>query len=210
MFKVKMLILSSLLLPKLSFATVGGPQNIEVLGYESKEQKVYLLRHYQDGRGRLPQLYYYQFKNNPHPEKIIQVNSLYINPKTQKIDYDQPSTQFNKDLQKIKKRLQPLLALPKQNIQIRIMSKKVSKEKSWYDSEQYIAKYSYKYQLKSQNFNSKIYRAVAYRNGLTLSQAYKIPHQQKKLAIVRYLGIPFETGYTVEDPVLLHLPSPKK
>ena len=43
-------------LPIISFATVGGQQRIEVLGYDQKDQKVYLLRHYEDGRGRLPQL----------------------------------------------------------------------------------------------------------------------------------------------------------
>ena len=83
MLKLKTSLLSLILLPCTSFATVGGPQNIEILGYDHQDQKVYLLKHYEDGRGRLPQLYYYQFKNNQHPEKLIQVNSLYINPKTQ-------------------------------------------------------------------------------------------------------------------------------
>ncbi len=46
------------------------------------------MRHYLDGRGCLPQLYYYQL-NNKTPSKLIEVKSLYINPKTQKIDYDQ-------------------------------------------------------------------------------------------------------------------------
>lgn len=39
-----------------SYATVGGGQKIEVLGYQQKEKKLYVLRHYEDGRGRLPQL----------------------------------------------------------------------------------------------------------------------------------------------------------
>ncbi|MBV6590196.1 hypothetical protein JMA07_19275, partial [Acinetobacter baumannii] len=37
-----------------SYATVGGGQKIEVLGYQQKEKKLYVLRHYEDGRGRLP------------------------------------------------------------------------------------------------------------------------------------------------------------
>lgn len=71
-------------LPIISFATVGGQQRIEVLGYDQKDQKVYLLRHYEDGRGRLPQLYYYNFKSK-QPNQLVQVNSLYINPKTKKL-----------------------------------------------------------------------------------------------------------------------------
>lgn len=70
-------LLLALGIPVSAFATVGGPQNIEVLGYEVKDQKLYLLRHYLDGRGRLPQLYYYNFKSKT-PNQLIQVNSLYI------------------------------------------------------------------------------------------------------------------------------------
>ncbi|MDN8506808.1 hypothetical protein QZL09_15020, partial [Acinetobacter baumannii] len=71
-----------------TYATVGGGQKIEVLGYQQKEKKLYVLRHYEDGRGRLPQLYYYLL-NSKSPDKLIEVKSLYINPKTHKIDYDQ-------------------------------------------------------------------------------------------------------------------------
>lgn len=49
----------------------------------------------------LPQLYYYQL-NSKTPDKLIEVQSLYINPKTHQIDYDQDAIQFEKDLNKIK------------------------------------------------------------------------------------------------------------
>ena len=123
MLKFKTFIFGLILLPCASFATVGGPHNVEFLGYDAKDQKVYLLKHYEDGRGRLPQPYYYQFKNNKQPEKLIQVNSLYINPKTKKIDYDQDSTQFNKDILKIKKRLTPLIAANKASAKVQIVKK---------------------------------------------------------------------------------------
>src|SRR5690554_549814 len=114
------LLLLPLSLPGLAFATVGGPQNIEVLGYEVKEQKLYIMRHYLDGRGRLPQLYYYNFKSQK-PNQLVQVNSLYINPKTKKIDYDQQPTRFNAELAKIKNRLNPLTKLRTQQAQIKVL-----------------------------------------------------------------------------------------
>ncbi|CAB1212608.1 aminotransferase [Acinetobacter bouvetii] len=203
MLKLKTFTFGLILLPCTSFATVGGPQNIEVLGYESKDQKVYVLKHYQDGRGRLPQLYYYQFKNNKQPEKLIQVNSLYINPKTKTIDYDQDNRQFDKEVAKIKKRLIPLVAIPKQSIKIQVLKKTTAKEKSWYDPKVYIPKYTYTYQLTAKSLKSSVQQAVDYRQGLSISQAYRVPNQQKILAMVKYLGIPFETGYSIEDPVLL-------
>lgn len=113
-------LLLALGIPVSAFATVGGPQNIEVLGYEVKDQKLYLLRHYLDGRGRLPQLYYYNFKSKT-PNQLIQVNSLYINPKTKQIDYDQDSRKFNQEIAKIKKRLIPLVPLRKQAIQLKLL-----------------------------------------------------------------------------------------
>ncbi|ENU20405.1 hypothetical protein F994_01464 [Acinetobacter bohemicus ANC 3994] len=203
MLKLKTSLLSLIFLPCTSFATVGGPQNIEILGYDHQDQKVYLLKHYEDGRGRLPQLYYYQFKNNQHPEKLIQVNSLYINPKTKKIDYDQDSRLFNQEIRKIKNRLQLLITISKSTIKVQILNKTTSKEKSWYDPNEFIPKYKYTYQLTSKNFKSQIHQAIDYRQGLSISQAYKIPNQQKIIATVKYLGLPFETGYTIEDPVLL-------
>lgn len=205
MMKIKRILFALGLLPCTTFATVGGSQTIEVLGYEPAEQKVYLLRHYEDGRGRLPQLYYYQFKHNKSAEKIILVHSLYINPKTQKIDYDQDSRAFDKEILKIRKRLQSLNYLPKQNMNIHVLKKKQSKEKSWYDPNQFVSKSTYTYQLKYKKFISLVHQATDYGQGLKISQAYKIPNQPNSLAIVKYLGIPFETGYHIEDPVLLSL-----
>ena len=203
MIKLNGIFYALALLPCTAFATVGGPQTVEFLGYEAKAQKVYLLKHYQDGRGRLPQLYYYQFKNTPQPEKLIQVNSLYINPKTQKIDYDQDSRKFDQEILKIKKRLQPLQPIHQENIKIQIVYKTTSKEKSYFDPSTYIPRYTYRYQLKMNHHQSQMQQAVDYGQGLSISQAYKIPQQQKIVVAVKYLGIPFESGYSIEDAVLL-------
>ena len=160
------------------------------------------MRHYLDGRGRLPQLYYYQL-NSKTPSKLIEVKSLYINPKTQKIDYDQDSQKFDRDIAKIKKRLKALTPIPPKQVKIQVISKKTSKEPSWYDPKISIPKFSYQYQVKYSNLKSPAHKAVDYKNGLRISQSYKVPNQPKALVTVQYLGIPFETGYNIEDPILL-------
>jgi hypothetical protein len=124
-------------------------------------------------------------------------------PKTQKIDYDQDSRLFNQEIVKIKNRLQPLVTISKSTIKVKVLNKTTSKEKSWYDPNEFIPKYKYTYQLTSKNLKSQIHQAIDYRQRLSISQAYKIPNQQKMIATVKYLGLPFETGYTIEDPVLL-------
>ncbi|KCY35165.1 hypothetical protein J608_5629, partial [Acinetobacter baumannii 1288284] len=34
-------------------------------------------------------------------------------------------------------------------------------------------------------------------------QNYSVPKHNKRLVVVKYLGVPEETGYDIEDPVLL-------
>ena len=205
MLKFKTFIFGLILLPCTSFATVGGPHNLEFLGYDGKDQKVYLLKHYEDGRGRLPQLYYYQFKNNKQPEKLIQVNSLYVNPKTKKIDYDQDSIQFNKDILKIKKRLTPLIVINKTSAKIQIVKKTRVQKSANPGFDNLISEYQYRYKVTTPQLSSLQHKAVAYKPYLNISQAFKIPQHNKIVVAVKYLGIPFETGYSIEDPVLLTL-----
>ncbi|MDV4313453.1 aminotransferase [Acinetobacter indicus] len=188
-------------LPIISFATVGGQQRIEVLGYDQKDQKVYLLRHYEDGRGRLPQLYYYNFKSK-QPNQLVQVNSLYINPKTKKIDYDQPPTRFNTELAKIKNRLKPLTKLRTQQAQIKVLHSS-KRRADWINGTEPVPQWQYCYQVNAGNFRSTVQQATSYKQGLNIHQAYNIPQQSKMLVTVKYLGIPFEMGYPIEDPVLL-------
>ncbi len=193
-------ILSGISLPV--YATVGGPQHIEVLGLDQKDQKIYVMRHFEDGRGRLPQLYYYQL-NSSKPAALIQVKSLYINPKTKKIDYDQDSAQFDQEIAKIKKRLAPLTPIHHSNASIQILTTKNGTAKAWYDPQESIDKWTYQYQVKSRPLKSPVQTAESYKQGLKISKAYKVPQHQNILVTVKYLGIPFETGYTIEDPVLL-------
>lgn len=188
--------------PLSAYATVGGPQHIEVLGLDRKAQKIYLMRHFEDGRGRLPQLYYYQL-NGTNPTKLIQVDSLYINPKTKLIDYDQNSTQFDIEIAKIQKRLLPLQPIHKSKAHIQLLSVKKGEAKAWYDPEIPIDKWSYQYQVKSFCLKSKPQTADSYKEELNIAKVYKVPHNKNILVTVKYLGIPFETGYNIEDPVLL-------
>lgn len=183
-------------------ATVGGGQHIEVLGYEAKEQKLYLLRHYEDGRGRLPQLYYYQF-NSKTPDKLIEVRSLYLNPKTKKIDYDQDGVQFENDLTKIRKRLTPLIVGNAKTAKIQNLSQSKKQIPSWYDPSEKITEYRTKYKVTTHSHQSNNQIAVNYDDQLKITQNFIVPKQNKMLIVIQYFGIPFETGYQVEDPVLL-------
>lgn len=98
-------------------------QSIEVLGYDAPDQKVYILRHFHDGRGRLPQLSYYLL-GSKQPQKQIDVSSLYIHHKTQKVDFDQDPAAFNQALAKIQRRLQPLTKVNTNQLKLKVLQRK--------------------------------------------------------------------------------------
>lgn len=201
--KIALLLSGLVVLSPQVFATVGGGQNLEFLGYDVKDQKLYLLRNFEDGRGRLPQLYYYQFNQKKMEPKLIEVKSLYINPKTKKIDYDQDGIQFDKALNKIKKRLKPLTAQNIKGTQLHLIKESKRIVPHLYEPNEKMTEYRYQYQVSSGQYRSQTQHAVSYKPNLRIEQAFVVPNQPYKIVSIQYLAFPEETGYTTEDPVLL-------
>lgn len=199
---LKILLFGFLSLPSLSFATVSGPQSIEVLGYDAPDQKIYILRHFHDGRGRLPQLSYYLLSSQ-QPQKQIDVTSLYIHPKTQKVDVDQDPTAFNQALAKIQRRLQPLIKIHTQQLHLKVLQRKHRWIATPTPSSSQIQEYQYRYQLQKSALRSPIQNTISYQPNLQISQSYNIPKHNKILAVVKYQGIAIEGGYNVEDAMIL-------
>ena len=183
-----------------SYATLDGPEEITVLGYQAKEQKVYLLRHYVDESGRLAQLYYFQL-NQKTPDKLIEVKSVYnkINA-TADTSID---AKFAEELTKITKNLTPLKPVNKSNFKVNILNTETYSLRVWQNSFEKVPQYVSQFQIQNSDLRSNIQTAVNYDNKIVISQSYAIPQQNVQLAIVQYLGIPTETGYTVEEPILL-------
>lgn len=201
--RLKIVFIAALLmLSNVIYATVGGKQSIEFLGYDVRDQKVYLLRHYHDGRGRLPQLYYYDFKTK-QTATPIQVDSLYLDPKTGKVDYDNNQIAFEKELAKIKRRLKPLFALNPKAFTINILEEKETTTAAWHDADESVPEYHYRYTVSDKNYHSMQQNSVSYQPSIKIEQAFRIPRQDSIIVTTSYLGIAFETGYTIEDPVLL-------
>lgn len=197
------------LIPQLCFATVGGAERIEVLGYDSKDQKIFLTRHYEDASGRLPTLYYYQL-NTRHPTQLIEVKSIY-----KKIDQRsqvQVEKDFYRELNKIQSRLVDLKALKVTKNNLNIIDTKIEKGDFWYTSHPddafVVHRYTQQYRIKNGNFQSNIAQSIAYiKPNLKVKMLYSLPQSKNQnlvqLAIVQYNGIPVETGYQKEDPILL-------
>lgn len=191
-----------------ALATVGGGQRIEILGYDKAEQKVFVLRHYDDGRGRLPQLYYYDLSNK-NPERLVEVRSLYINPKTKKYDeFEDSNGRFSAGLKQIKNRVVTLKPTYTQvTVQVEsLRQQKKSNLQSWLGEIGQGTEYQFSYKLNADEakYSSPVHSATTYSVCLTTDNVlYKVPNQPYALTTVKYKGTLMEGGYDYQDVVLL-------
>lgn len=187
-----------------SFATVGGPQTIQILGYEATAQKIYLQQHYHDQSGQLPTLYYYQL-NSKKPSQLIEVKSIYQKPFKNPVQAEQ---QFQSAVNQIQQRLQPLKRLPLRTAKLTVVSKQQRYGDFWNyhhpDDAFKLYQHTQKYRIQHQNFLSPIQQTISYTDSsLKLQQLLVTTDRKAQIAVVSYLGIPFESGYMKQDPVLL-------
>ena len=196
-----------LALPMSTLATVGGGQRIEVVGYEPTDQKVYILRHFDDGRGRLPQLYYYDLKAK-YPQPLVEVRSLYINPKTKKYDeLDYQNTFFTNRLNSIKQRVITLKSdyVPT-TIKVNSFTQRQAKVESWLEDLGVLTEYKFDYKVVTDDgkYTSLLQSVTGYRIYLVAdNNLYRIPNQPYAVTTVKYIGTLMEGGYEYEDVVLL-------
>ena len=197
--------LSTLLFCSPAFATVGGPEHIEVLGFDHAEQKIYLLRHYHDQYGRLPQLYYYQLTGET-PTKLIEVKSIYQKLKRQ--NQQQYENAVAKAVDQIKQRLSPLDELDTRQATIFVIDQHVEHGNLWQHTDPNdafeVVRYTQDYQIRNTQFLSDLQTSTSYQNNqMKTVQLYSLTNNRYQLAVIEYLGIPFESGYNKQDAVLL-------
>ena len=187
-----------------SYATVGGKSYIELLGYEAKDQKLYLLKHDEDASGRLPQLYYFDFKS-ARPEQLIEVKSIYPRTKTGEIDYfsDGTDVPFERELKKITRRLKKLYPINPNIFNINVEKQETVHVPAWAEPEKTMPEYRYDYTVEDSPYKSTSQQAVSYAPKLAVKQAFRIPKQDRIVVTVEYLGFPDETMYTDEDAIIL-------
>ena len=128
----------------MSYATVGGGQTINVLGYEPIDEKVYLLRN--DERGLMPQLYYYDLKKSS--PTLVEVKSIYN--QSSHDDYETRDDKIIQEIEKIQTRLQPLSATSTKNFQITIQDLQIKQVPQLYNEDNIIFQYKFQYTVHNQ------------------------------------------------------------
>ena len=198
-----------LFLPQMCLATVGGAESLEVLGFDQKDQKIFLARHYADASGRLPTLYYYHLASS-QPHKLIEVKSLY--KQIDRLPYTQVEKHFNREFKKIQSRLLPLQPLNTNRAKIQVIQRHFDIGHYWHtshpDDEFDVKRYKQTYIVNNAAYKSATAQSISFIDPkLELRSLYALPQNNKKrsaqIAIIRYQGIPVEMGYSKEDALLL-------
>lgn len=94
--------LSLLLAPMLVWAEFGGKTEVELLGYEKTDRKIYYLVHDRSSFAQPPQLYYFWLKRKKNLQQPIKVRTWYQG------SVDEVRRTLPKKLAKLKRRLKPL------------------------------------------------------------------------------------------------------
>ena len=186
-------------------ATWGGPDSIEILGFDKQDAKIYYLLRSGDESGKLPQLYFLRVEQDSLP---IVVDSIYQGMNREDTASLQDEKELEKKLGLIKQRLIPLTPLRAQHISL---DTEVEKQAELKISNDYkVTSWTMDVIISADEWQGKVeitnFR-IAYVTDadppVTLRGLYQIPSSNTVLGIIRYVGKPNESFYTTDECVLL-------
>ena len=193
-------------------ATVGGPSTLEAVGLDAQDKKIYFVEEFWDEGERLPQLHY-MFLEGEHAGRLIHVCSWYrdapgymVHKRCAKIgrhqgDGEEALLAFNDKLAKLQRRLTPLKEMKAADATLQSFKIGEVKTKDFADFEWEGDKLRLVVRHK---LRGGIKNVVVYNDKpAKVEKAFEVPGIAASLAIVRYLGIAFEIGYTEDTAVLL-------
>jgi hypothetical protein len=180
------------LLAAMASATVGGPELLDVLGYDSVGRKVVVLRSYRDESGRPRELYSFRL-DSPHPDRMVREDWF--------VEEDERIVEPERFVA-YTRRLIPLEA-PRGTHEIRFELAQVEADSLVTWAWGTVARTCFRVSITLGERSAALADTSFYRRPIGLLGVYDIPGEAAYLAIVRYCRIPFEGGYTVDRPLLL-------
>jgi len=178
-----------------------GPHTLDALGFDPEEHRLYLLEHFDDESGDLPQLHFMHTRGH-HMGRLVPLRSWY---RGDPIDVE---AQFENNLEQLMARLRPLRALP---LDLMALRTRVVKRRALrlFSDQPPIRKFELRLTVRPRDMepisslggNTVV---TAYlRPRAHLVEAFRIPGEHLAVAIVAYVGIPFEVGYEKHAALLV-------
>ena len=179
------------LLP-LAHATSGVPLEIQVLGWEPVDQKVYLLEHGYGEPGSPPQLSYLD-RDGPDPDALIQVRSCY------RLD---ENTLYDR-LEQLEARLVPLEPLALTGLQ---STERVTSVGPCADASPLDDRRCQQVDVALDWYGLRAELQIETWGQGHVHGAWAIPGTEEPLVVYRHVGVTWESGYTRDHAVVLTAP----
>ena len=188
-----------LCVPGLAWASHGGPELCEVLGWDPVDKKVFILRH-NWSEGDAPQtLVYYDLKTNdqtkewPCPKQVVVPWSR---------EWEPEDSVFTRRLTALRRRLVPPVLVENERAMYpgQVLAADTLKDQ-WGGS---IPRFRVEIQLPGLEDVPNVVRVTTYVTPeVTVPRVYEFPNGPSRIAVVSFRGIPWETGYECQVPVLI-------
>jgi hypothetical protein len=181
-----------------------GAHTLDALGYDTEKQRVYLLEHFEDESGDLPQLHF-MHTHGHHMGRLIPVRTWYSG------DAAEVEEKFEARLAELASGLRPLRPLSLDDL---VLSTRVVRRRALrlYPDLPPIRKYELRLTVRPfhrdvvSSFGGRALVTAYLRPRARLIEAYRIPGERLALAIASYIGIPFELGYEKNAALLVPFP----
>lgn len=181
-----------------------GPHTLDVLGFAPEEHRLYVLEHYDDESGDLPQLHFMHTRGH-HMGRLVPVRSWYEG------ELAQVEGEFEGRLSVLLTRLRPMRPLPISTLSLRT---RVVKRRALrlYPDRPPIRKFELRLTVRPgdvdlvASLGGHALVTAYLRPRAHLVEAFRIPGERLAVAVVSYVGIPFEVGYEKQAALLVPLP----
>jgi hypothetical protein len=181
-----------------------GPHTLDPLGYDPGERKLYLLEHFDDESADLPQLHVLHAQG-AHGGRMVPLASFSDGHPAQ------AEGGFERRLLALRERLVELRPMPRVRF---ALSTRVVKRRALrlYPDEMPIRKYTLRINVRplgTRGITSigATAEVDAYlRPRARLAEVYRLPGERLALAIIAWVGIPFELGHEKQTALLLPCP----
>ncbi len=178
-----------------------GPHTLDVLGFDAEHHRLYVLEHFDDESGDLPQLHFMHTRGH-HVGRLVPVRDWYIG------DATEVEANFEPRLTELLSRLRPLpsLSLDTLDLRTRVVRRRALR---LYADQPPIRKFDLKLTVRPRDeesissFGARTVVTAYLRPRAHLVEAYRIPGEHLAVAIVSYVGIPFEIGYEKHAALLV-------
>jgi hypothetical protein len=174
-----------------AFASLSGPELIEVLGFNEKDQRVYFLRTFQDESGSLPEL---DYVNISSPVALIKDESIYA-----KLDeYD--TEEFDARIKVLRARLTPLAKEGINGLHLKTNILRTGQENIM---ETNVPKWDLKIEIGNERYRGSGKATTYFNRDVQILALERLPDKDIAFVVVSYLGIPYEVGYQKNDVIIL-------